>query len=213
MSSERDLLIDRLRQQISTLEVSGQGISKQGTSKQGSTRLPAREGLPSGVPELDEYNLGWPRPGISVVRGAPGTGRLGLLLPALQELTRRQRWVGVVDCAQWLYPPGLPGVALDWLLMVCPGGEQAAWAAAQLARCAVFPLVIVLDPPRMGRGGRRLQRAAEAGESAVVVVGELKDGDLPVDLLLEMTGPSRARLVRSRRGHAPGRVRIPDLSG
>ena len=154
--------------------------------------------LPSGIPSLDAATGGWPRPGVAAVRGAPGTGRLGLVLPALRALSCADRMVAVVDAMGWLNPPGLPGVRMSRLLLVRPGVGQACWAAEQLASSGAVPLAAVLDAPPFGRASLRLQRAAESGGSTVIVVGE--DPGLSSGLTIEMSGARAARVTRG----APG---------
>ena len=164
-------------------------------------------GLPTGLAALDRAIGGWPSPGLSAVVGAAGSGRLGLLLPAMIALTCAGRTVAVVDAPGWLNPPGLPGLALTHLLLIRAGAGQAAWAAEQLARSGALPLVVLLDPPPLGRSGRRLQHAAEAGRCAVVVLSERADADLPAALRLEMID---ARHVRVARGHSSGIIDLGD---
>jgi hypothetical protein len=157
--------------------------------------------LATGLPELDARSGGWPRPGVALIQGAPGAGRLTPILPAMGRLTRQGRPVAVVDPVGWLHPPGLVGVALDLLLLVRPGSGQAAWATEQLARCGAVPLVVLLDPPPLRKGGRRLQHAAEAGDSAVIIVSEAPQRDLPASLALDVLSPGRFALRRGdRRG-------------
>ncbi len=165
-------------------------------------------GLPTGVPALQGATGGWARPGISLIHGPPGSGRLAAVVPALRRLTGAGRRVALVDAAGWLHPPGLDGVLLDNLILVRPGATRIAWAAEQLCRCGVLPLVVVLDPPELGRGGRRIQAAAEEGNTAVVVVSELAQRRLPARLrLASQRGPDgQPGLVveRGARGR-PGR--------
>lgn len=158
-----------------------------------------RQRLHTGLPELERHLGGWPRPGISALVGPPGVGRLQLVLPALARLTSAGHPVAVVDPVAWLYPPGLPGVDLAQLLLVRPGSGRAAWAAEQLAACGAFRMVLLLDPPRLGRGGRRLQRAAEEGEAALLVLGERADPALPADLRLRVCGPGRVVVEKGGR--------------
>jgi len=162
-------------------------------------RAPAR-GLPSGHLELDRITGGWPRPGLSSVEGAPGSGRLEVLLPLLRWLTARGDRVPVVDSAGWLYPPGLRGVVMNQVLWVRPGASRAAWAAGHLARCGAFPLVVLLDPLRMGRGGRRLQLASEEGGTVIVRLSDSTDRSYPATLQLVMEGNAGQRTVRVVRG-------------
>jgi hypothetical protein len=155
-------------------------------------------------PALERWVQGWPRGGISTVEGAMGVGRLGIVLPAMATRTQRGESVAVVDAVGWLHPPGLVGVVLERLLVVRPGTRRAGWAAEQIARCGAVPLVVVLDPPRFGRGGRRLQFAAEEGNSAVVCVLEAMDRSLPASVRLVVSAPDRVRVERGGLG-SPGR--------
>lgn len=163
-------------------------------------------GLEMGHPSLDAALGGWPQPGVAEVTGAVGSGRVGLVLPALVALSQADRPVAVVDVPGWLNPPGLPGVAMGRLVLVRPGAGPAAWATEQLLRCGALPLVVLLDPPRLGRGARRLLRAAEDGGSTLVVLNEKRDAELPASLRLEMVGTGAVRVSRSVVPGAVGRT-------
>ena len=79
----------------------------------------------TGHPLLDTHLGGWPHPGVASIHGAVGTGRIGLILPALQAHTQAKRTVAIVDPLGWLHPPGLPGVNLKHLMLVRCGGFQS----------------------------------------------------------------------------------------
>lgn len=147
---------------------------------------PERAGLPTGLnhPDLSAF----PRPGVTELSGRAGSGRLRLLRPALAALTRRGARAAILDPLGRLYPPGLDEVVLEQLLVVQASPEQTGWAAEQLARSGLFLLVVLLDPPRLGRGGARLSRAVEQGDCAAVVVTEGSDSGLPADLRLRTLG-------------------------
>jgi protein ImuA len=153
--------------------------------------------LSTGIEALDDAIGGWPRPGVAAVRGSPGSGRLGLVLPSLVTATAPGQHAAVVDAMGWLYPPGLPGVALERLLVVRPGQERACWATEQLARSGAFPLLVLLDPAPLRRPGRRLLSAAEAGRGTVIVVHERPDPDLFAAVRLEVEGAGRFRVTRA----------------
>jgi len=155
--------------------------------------------------ELGTIAGGWPRPGVSEVSGRVGAGRLRLLLPAVRALTHTS-WVAVVDPLHLLHPPGLAGVRLERLIHVRPGPEQAGWATEQILRAGAVPLVVLLDPPAVGRLGFKLAHAAEQGRSSLVVLTERGNSRLGVDLRLQVGGQSEGRVrlrVVKRRG-APG---------
>ncbi len=168
---------------------------------------PVVDRLPTGHAGLDARVGGLPRAGVTVVEGAPGSGRLGVVLPALGALTRAGRAVAVVDVPGWLHPPGLDGVCLDSLLLVRPGEPRALWAAEQLARCEGLALVLVLDPPPFRALGRRLVHAAEEGRTSVVLLSEAPQADLPAALHLRCLAAGRVEILRAR-GARPGTVAL-----
>ena len=145
--------------------------------------IPGR--LPTGIEVLDELLGGWPCPGISLIEGRPGLGRLGLVLPVLRNLTHEGRWVPIVDGAGWLHPPGLDGVDLSRLILIRPG-SRVGWTTTQLVRSGGFPLVVVLDPPRLKQDGRRLQYAAEQGNSAILLISECREASIPLSVRVTM---------------------------
>ena len=175
--------------------------------------VPEPRAIPSGHPALDAAVGGFPRPGVVEVAGLPGSGRLGVLLPALARETRAGRAVAVVDALGRLHPPGLPGVAWSRLLLVRPGPEQAPWAAEQVLRSGAVPLVVLLDPAPFGRSGWRLLRAAEEGDAVLAVVAEAPDPGLPATLRLAPRFiPGRGTLaVRLAGGRRVREGRVIDL--
>ena len=164
---------------------------------------PVREQHPptaTGHPTLDMHLGGWPHPGVASIHGAVGTGRIGLILPALQSHTVAKRTVAIVDPLGWLHPPGLPGVNLKHLMLIRCGGPKAGWAATQLAGCGAIPMVVLLDPPPLAREGLRLLRATESGHSTAIVLSEQLDPQLSASTRLRMLGHHRIRIERG----APG---------
>lgn len=176
----------------------------------------ARVGNPTGFAALDAAVGGWPAPGLAEVVGAPGSGRLGLLLPLLARLSGAGRWVALVDILERLYPPAIPAVERARLLLVRPGAERALWAAEQLAACGDVPVVVLLDPLPVGRAGYRLLRAAEQGGGLVAVLAERSEQPLPASLRIEAQGVSpgalRVRVLRAPGRHGEGRVLELELS-
>ena len=171
--------------------------------------------LQAGLPALEAWFGGWPRPGVSEIVGAPGSGRLALLLPSLASLTRHGRPVVVIDAMEQVYPPGWAcpfgegeGVDLAQLWVVRPGLDRAAWAAEQVARSGSVEAVVLLDAPRLGRSAVRLARAAEGGGCALFVVAEVVEAELPAALRLSVLGYApggiQVRCSRARDGRAVG---------
>ena len=157
----------------------------------------AHQHVATGLPGLDAAIGGWPSPGVTALHGPVGTGRLRLVLPTLQRHTQEQRTIAIVDAMGWLHPPGLPDVDLRYLMLVRPGSARAAWATTQLAGSGATPVTVLLDPPRLGREGLRLVRAAQSGHSTVLVLCEGRDPDLPAQLRVEVLGHGRGRALCS----------------
>lgn len=177
--------------------------------------------LAAGIPGIEAWIGGWPMPGISEIVGAPGSGRLGLILPALAAITRRGRPVLVVDAMEEVYPPGWGapggGVTLSHLWVVRPGLERAAWVAEQAAAAGSVDAVVLLDAPRLGRAAVRLSRACERGGSALFVVAEEAEAHLSAAVRLSVHGQEggqvRVVCTRSRDGRQLGERRVAAGAG
>lgn len=161
--------------------------------------------LPCGHAGLDAWLGGWPVPGVVEIAGAPGSGRLALVLPALGALLRQGRPVAVIDPWQVFHPPACGDLPLASLVLVRPSPEQVGWTTEQVARSGAVAATLVLDPPPLGRAGVRVARAAEAGRMLVWLVGGAAEPDVPAVLRLHTEGWEGATLrVRCTKG--PGRV-------
>jgi len=139
----------------------------------GKVATVARAVIPTGFHELDRAlpGGGWPLGAITeILVDGYGIGELGLLMPALEALTkedpaRPKKWVA------WIAPPFVPyapalqqhGVNIDRLLMIHPtsGGKSRLWAIEQAIRsgssAGVLAWVAAVDDVIL----RRLQLAAE----------------------------------------------------
>jgi len=139
----------------------------------GKVATVARAVIPTGFPELDGAlpGGGWPLGAITeILVDGYGIGELGLLMPALEALTKEnpakpKQWVA------WIAPPFIPyapalqqrGVNIDRLLMIHPasGGKSRLWAIEQAVRsgssAGVLAWVAAADDVVL----RRLQLAAE----------------------------------------------------
>jgi hypothetical protein len=160
---------------------------------------------PTGMAALDRAVGGWPWPGVAEVTGLLGSGRLAAVLPLLGRLSRGGQHVAVVDVLGRLYPPGLEGVWLPFLLVVRPGADRAVWATAQILGSGAVAATVLLDPIGIGAAaGHRLLHAAEEGRSLLVVVNEQSEPRLPASLRLQARGTregrTRLRVLKCRKG-------------
>jgi hypothetical protein len=162
----------------------------------------------TGLPGLDAWIGGWPRPGIVEVVGAPGSGRLEVVLPALVG-ERLRRPVMVVDPERQVHPPGWPRFVQERLVLVHPPRERAGWVAEQAARSGALDAILLLDAPPLGRTGLRVSRAVESGACTLFVVGVASEQELPASIRLHAhgwqgTGGIRLACTRSRGGRTHG---------
>jgi cell division inhibitor SulA/protein ImuA len=188
----------------------------------GKVATVARAIIPTGFHELDRAlpGGGWPLGAITeILVDGYGIGELGLLMPALEALTkedpaRPKKWVA------WIAPPFVPyapalqqhGVNIDRLLMIHPtsGGKSRLWAIEQAIRsgssAGVLAWVAAADDVIL----RRLQLAAEEHGCWVVlfrpVSARLQRS--PAALRIHLT-QARVEILKCRGGR-PG---VVDVAG
>lgn len=180
--------------------------------------------VPSGYAELDAQlpGGGWPMGALAeLLLEQQGIGEVQLLLPALAQLSRGERWL------MWISPPYLPyapalataGVELTHMLITRPRTQRdALWAMEQALRSGACAAVLAWLEEPDPQAVRRLQLAAETGGSLGVLFRPLQaaaqaspaalrlqlsaaaDG-LEVQIIKRRGGWSR-QPVRVRRGHA-----------
>lgn len=126
--------------------------------------------IPTGFADLDALiGGGWPQGALTEILFAqPGVGELSLLMPALARLSQDERWLA------WIAPPFIPyapalaaqGVMLSRVLVVHPDSElDALWAVEQALRAGTASAVLAWVKQADERSLRRLQLAAEEGNS------------------------------------------------
>jgi hypothetical protein len=126
---------------------------------------------PSASPELDAALPGGGWQAGTIVELMPeeiGIGELRLLMPALAQLTRAERYVALISPPYIPFAPALAqhGVRLERLLVVrTEQPNDTLWAFEQTLRCKSFGAVLAWPAQIKDREVRRLQLAAEAGGS------------------------------------------------
>ncbi|HHM04905.1 MAG TPA: translesion DNA synthesis-associated protein ImuA [Gammaproteobacteria bacterium] len=152
---------------------------------------------------------GWPRRGVmEIVVPAWGMGELRLLVPLMLTVQRQGGWLVWVMPPYVPYAPALAGLGLDLgrVLLVEPKRDrEVLWSMEKALRAAGTGMVLAW-PPQPGHSQmRRLQLAAEAGNSVGVVFATRDRGPSPAPLRLQL-GPLkeglRVRLLKARGGYA-----------
>ena len=130
----------------------------------------ARPTVATGCELLDRHLAGgWPRGAITEVLCDDDAGALRLLMPALASLSRRTYWLVLVSPPQIPYAPGFAacGVDLSRLLLVQPESwQERLWALEQALRSGASSAVLGWPERLTGGMLRRLQLAAETGDSS-----------------------------------------------
>lgn len=177
-----------------------------------------RAGLPSGLRALDAALPwgGFPRGALTeLLVEADGLGELSVLLPALAELTRRERVALVAPP----YTPCAPawvraGIALEHLVWIDVPPARAPWTAEQCLRAGCLGATLTWSDARDERMLRRLQVAAGDGDGFAFVFRPARHADdaSPAALRLRIEanagGGSRLRVLKCR-GATPPTAALP----
>lgn len=146
------------------------------------------EFLPTGLPALDHFlGGGWLRGGVSELAGEEGSGKTSLVLRSAAALTQQKGLMALVTHGAPLFPPALSlaGVRLKHVLWLRPESlDRCRWAAEQVVRSGLFPLVILSRVSWEDAAARRLQLAAETAGCAVLLLSATPNAKLSWTLLL-----------------------------
>ena len=166
---------------------------------------------PTGHADLDAVLPagGWPPAALSeILLPANGSGELQLLWPTLARLSQAGERVVLVA------PPFIPyphawmaaGVHLQNLSVVHAQGKNALWAAEQCLRSGSCAAVLCWPQNPDDKALRRLQVAAETGETLGFALREQQaaQNPSPAALRLSLQGPAgQVRVLKCRGGLAP----------
>lgn len=191
----------------------------------GGETVPGIPALPTGFTQLDALfpGGGWPRGALTeILLPRPGVGAVSLVLPALARLSQERRWLA------WVAPPHLPyapalsaaGIDLSRSLMIHPRADaDGLWAVEQALRSGTCGAVLAWPATGDMRALRRLQLAAEAGQSWGVLFRSEKMADqaspaaVRLHIKPETDGVSLSVLKRRGGWHTgPIHVRLRDSS-
>ena len=126
--------------------------------------------VPTGHPRLDEHlGGGWPRGALTeLLLDHRGIGELRLLLPALARLGA-ERWLAWIDPPLVPYAPALAAAGIDLARLLWvqpPDADERLWAAEQTLRSGACGAVLLWPGRITNPLPRRLQLAAEHGDSS-----------------------------------------------
>ncbi|MBV2205655.1 MAG: translesion DNA synthesis-associated protein ImuA [Pseudomonas sp.] len=176
------------------------GVASSSSQPTGHTILDAA--LPGG---------GWPESALSeILVAATGIGELHLLWPTLARLTTSGERVVLVGPPHLPYPQSwlAAGVDLRHLDIVQASGRDALWAAEQCLRSGSCGAVLCWPKQADDRALRRLQVAAETGQTLGFAYRPLREAVNPSPAALRLaidTRPAQLRVLKCRGGLAQAR--------
>jgi len=173
----------------------------------------------SGFDELDALLAGgWPQGALTeLIMPRQGIGALRLLMPALAQLSRDDRWI----C--WVAPPHIPyapalvsaGIDLSRVLLGRPWGRQdGLWALEQSLRSGNCGAVLAWPTLEDSVTLRRLQLAAEAGNTLGFLFRSQRHVRHPSPAALRLQlepgsgGGLSVSILKRRAGRAAGAVHL-----
>jgi hypothetical protein len=183
------------------------------------TPLPA-SAQPTGHAALDALlpTGGWPESALSeILIPSEGVGELQLLWPTLARLTRSAERVVLVAPPHVPYPQAwqAAGVDLRWLVIIQASGRDALWATEQCLRSGSCGAVLCWPQRADDRALRRLQVAAETGQTLAFAYRPLQEAVNPSPAALRIAVDARPAQVRvlKCRGGLPPSAAIPLAAG
>lgn len=141
----------------------------------GRDRYNDEESIATGFASLDNAlpARGWCIGGVTeLLLEQQGIGEVSLLLPALHHVTAQEQWVALINPPYIPYAPALSnaGIRLDRLLIINTQDDtDALWSTEQVLRAGLFASVIAWIGRSTAQKQRRLQLAAETGNTWATV--------------------------------------------
>jgi len=155
---------------------------------------------------------------IELMPADTGIGELRLLMPALARLTRADRHVALIAPPYVPYAPAFVqhGVCMDRLLVIhAQRGNDILWAFEQTLRCTSFGAVLAWPSSVRDKEIRRLQLAAEAGQSlgfmyrTPAAAREASPAAMRLKLSARTDGALNVDILKCRGGRSGISVRAP----
>lgn len=152
---------------------------------------------------------GWPPAALSeILLPAVGSGELRLLWPTLARLTQAGERVVLVAPPHIPYPQAwlAAGVDLAWLTLINAGDQQALWAVEQCLRSGSCGAVLCWPQQADDRSLRRLQVAAETGQTLALACRPQLAARNPSPAALRLAidvQPAQVRVLKCRGGLTP----------
>ncbi|HVR80993.1 MAG TPA: translesion DNA synthesis-associated protein ImuA [Luteimonas sp.] len=168
---------------------------------------------PSGFAALDAAlpSGGWPESALTeLLLPADGVGELRLLLPTLARLTQSKQAIVLIAPPYLPYPAGWRQAGVDFahVHLIQAKARDALWATEQCLRAGCAAAVLSWPQQVDDRALRRLQVAAETGQTLGFVFRDARAACNPSPAALRIlieSAPAQLRVLKCRGGLAPTR--------
>ena len=168
---------------------------------------------PTGHAQLDALlpGGGWQLAALNeILLGSPGSGELQLLWPLLARLTQAGERVVLVGAPAVPFAPAwqAAGVVLAQVSLLQVSGAERLWAAEQCLRSGSCGAVLCWPEQADDRALRRLQVAADSGQTLAFVLRHRRAADNPSPAALRLlldNQPRQWRVLKCRGGMPPAR--------
>ncbi len=156
-----------------------------------------RRALGTGHPELDAAlpDGGWPLGTVAeIFHDHPGVGELELICPTLAAVAERRQWLALIGPPYIPYAPGLVHAGIDpsRVLLIHPRAhEEHLWAAEQALQSGTCGAVGAWPQQADSAALRRLQLAAEAGDSWAVLFRPRSAAEQPSPAAIRLSVAAR----------------------
>ena len=168
---------------------------------------------PTGHAALDALlpGGGWQLAALNeILLGQPGSGELQLLWPLLARLTQAGERVVLVGAPAIPFAPAwqAAGVVLAQVSLLQVSGAERLWAAEQCLRSGSCGAVLCWPEQADDRALRRLQVAADSGQTLAFVLRHRRAADNPSPAALRLlldNQPRQWRVLKCRGGVPPAR--------
>ena len=168
---------------------------------------------PTGHAQLDAVlpGGGWQLAALNeILLGQPGSGELQLLWPLLARLTQAGERVVLVGVPAIPFAPAwqAAGVVLAQVSLLQVSGAERLWAAEQCLRSGSCGAVLCWPEQADDRALRRLQVAADSGQTLAFVLRHRRAADNPSPAALRLlldNQPRQWRVLKCRGGVPPAR--------
>ena len=152
-------------------------------------------GIGTGYHELDDIlpGRGWPSSGlVEVIARHSGMGELQLLIPLMQSVIKQEKWILCVAPPYLLNAPALTqaGIDIGQILIVKQDTpcKDALWSMEKAMQTETCGLVLAWQNWLPGKVLRRLQLAAEVGDTLAVLFKHNDSKYSPSSLRLQIKG-------------------------